>query len=163
MGYSHSYRLLASALDKMPEISATFEKVVEMLPETAQAISGPFGFGAPRITSEKIVFNGDAGRGEDFEEFYFAGDCPMGKDYYCKTGRRPYDLAVCLCLIILKDILRDRLKFRSDGTFLPHRRKDGSFVRAEGNWTRARWIYYRYCRLSGKDVPDYYSWGIDEK
>lgn len=163
MGYSHLYRLLAPVRDRMPEIASTFREALKMMPDTANSLRDPSGICAPIITDEGIWFNGDAGRGEDYEEFHIASDCPVGRNCYCKTGRRPYDLAVCLCLIVLKDALRDDFKFRSDGVFLTHRRKDGSIAIAEENWIHARFAYDRYCRSSGKEVPDYCSWGIDNR
>lgn len=82
----------------------------------------------PLDLSQEIIFNGD-GRTEDLdhEDFYFprvvprelvyrGAKTPRGYTFMCcKTARKPYDLAVCAALIIIKHYLGDRFCYSSDG------------------------------------------------
>jgi hypothetical protein len=63
-------------------------------------------------TDEFFGFNGDASKGEDHETFAF--EIGQSKSYFCKTNRKPYDLAVCLCLLTIKFHLKET-KISSDG------------------------------------------------
>ena len=51
-------------------------------------------------TDEFFGFNGDASKGEEHETFAF--EVGQNKSYFCKTAQKPYDLAVCLCLLTIK-------------------------------------------------------------
>ena len=63
-------------------------------------------------TDEFFGFNGDASKGEDHETFAF--EIGQSKSYFCKTARKPYDLAVCLCLLTIKFHLKGT-EISSDG------------------------------------------------
>lgn len=63
-------------------------------------------------TDEFFGFNGDASKGEDHETFAF--EIGHKGFHFCKTARKPYDLAVCLCLLAIKFHLKET-KISSDG------------------------------------------------
>jgi len=63
-------------------------------------------------TNEFFGFNGDASKGEEHETFAF--EIGQSKPYFCKTARKPYDIAVCLCLLTIKFHLKET-EISSDG------------------------------------------------
>ena len=90
-------------------------------------LKGGLGEGEPVITDTCIKFNGDAKYELDHETF-----CIDLADFtdpennwsrrengdiwdFCKTARKPYDLAVCLALMAFKDVFGDDFEYSSDG------------------------------------------------
>jgi hypothetical protein len=76
----------------------------------------------PIFTPKLICFNGPGGYGHEtftVAQVYQARpwECPENELYssFCKTARKPYDLAVCCCLIVLKHYLKEQFLVRSDG------------------------------------------------
>jgi len=65
----------------------------------------------PEVTNERIRFNG---KGDDgYETFLFT----LGSDFgFCKTAMKPYDIAVCECLIVLGAHL-PKAEISSDGIY----------------------------------------------
>lgn len=63
-------------------------------------------------TDEFFGFNGDASKGEDHETFDF--EIKHKGFHFCKTAQKPYDLAVCLCLLTIKFHLKGT-EISSDG------------------------------------------------
>ena len=63
-------------------------------------------------TDEFFGFNGDASKGEEHETFAF--EIGQSKSDFCKTARKPYDIAVCLCLLTIKFHLKET-EISSDG------------------------------------------------
>jgi len=65
-----------------------------------------------KFTDTLIRFNGvdDAGH----ETFSISSDCMAQGFDFCKTAEKPYDIAVCACLIICKHWFPD-IKVSSDG------------------------------------------------
>lgn len=51
-------------------------------------------------TDDFFGFNGDASNDEAHETFAF--EITHKGFHFCKTARKPYDLAVCLCLLVMK-------------------------------------------------------------
>jgi len=90
-------------------------------------LCGGMGDGLPELTNEIICFNGsnigDLGH-ETFlleqkrEPNSFEQYDKLNKLFFnfTKTARKPYDLAVCVCLIIAKEYFRDEIIIKSDGT-----------------------------------------------
>lgn len=85
------------------------------------------GKGNPEITDTIICFNGDASTENDFETFSLKlFESPRyekineTKDdvfIFCKTARQPYDIAVCLSLMVIKHHLGSDFRISSDGNF----------------------------------------------
>jgi hypothetical protein len=63
-----------------------------------------------------ICFNGDGMEDLDHESFYFSPNASKReKEFsFCKTARKPYDLAVCATLIALK-VRIPGFSYTSDG------------------------------------------------
>ena len=61
-------------------------------------LAGPLGYGRPRADSECIALNGAAATGDDYETFELYRVRGRATMPFCKTGRRPYDLAVAAIL-----------------------------------------------------------------
>lgn len=124
MGYTHYWRIPVQALplvgERLPAIVGDFRKLLPHLPPLA----GPLGKGGPEFGPEEVAFNGP--EPEDYEAFVFPGllrggepfvseDFPEEHFAFCKTGYRPYDLAVTAFLLVAKFHLGDLLQVRSDG------------------------------------------------
>lgn len=67
------------------------------------------------INNERINLNGDESRDLDHETFF------LEKDYkefnFCKTARKPYDLAVCSLLLLAHEHMNGHHDIGSDGNF----------------------------------------------
>lgn len=161
MGYTHYFKFTKFITkEQMEEVAKNVKDVFGTFPMVTKRLKGPYGEGKPIITGKYgISFNGDAERNEAYETFAVNAE-DLGF-HFCKTARRPYDLAVCLCLIILKDNFGDSFKFCSDGVFLNYKGEDGKIIPAEKNWVKARSLYNKYCRLHDMKVPNYREWAKD--
>ena len=89
-------------------------------------LKGWDGTGEAIISEDKICFNGNRRYGLDHETFriYLADfndteGWNIGKNGeihdFCKTARKPYDLAVCLALLSFKEVFGDDFEYSSDG------------------------------------------------
>lgn len=87
----------------------------------------------PEVSNEMIRFNGVADEGHEtfilFKKKQTGGidDGQSRYFYFCKTARKPYDLAVCLVLLSLANHAKS-MKITSDGDW-------------DGDWTDARAAY----------------------
>lgn len=159
MGYTHYFRINnASAKESMPEVAKVIKDIFKLFPEVSECLKGGNGYGEPIINESGIVFNGDARKKEHYETFRI--DVRDLDFRFCKTQRHPYDLAVCLCLIVMKDKLGRKFTFDSDGCFMNDKEDNGVIISAEDNWKKARRIYNKYCRMNGIRVPRYRRWKI---
>lgn len=52
------------------------------------------------VTPERVQFNGDSSRNLDHETFSLSKTKTYLTSGFCKTARKPYDIAVCGCLIL---------------------------------------------------------------
>jgi hypothetical protein len=102
MGYTHYWRFHRDKMET-ETIRKTFslvsdecKKVLHLLP--AGTLKGGLGEGEPIINETELWFNGDEELGNDHETFSinWKDTEPFG---FCKTARKPYDLAVCFCLL----------------------------------------------------------------
>jgi hypothetical protein len=119
MGYTHYwYRPEEIPVEQMRAIVEDFNKIVPVL---GVKLGDWEGKDVPVITEDEISFNGF---GEDsFETVSFDRILsgvrlpiePKGIFQFCKTGYRPYDVAVTSFLIVAKHHLGDRLAVSSDG------------------------------------------------
>ena len=169
MGYTYFRVTDERARDVMPKATEIIKDIFKTFPEVSKSLKGSDGYnGEPFIDEEFIIFNGDAEKGEDYEPFYF--DVYDMDSNFCKTANRPYELAVCLCLIVLKDTLkikhglswRSAFKFASDVYFMSHENDNGEIIPAEKNWVKARRLYNKYCRAHNMKIPNYSKCNIDE-
>lgn len=122
MGYTHYWRRPVN-LDAA-KFKAVADDLTKLLPKLPK-LFGPDGRGTPVINEKKIIFNGDRSKNEDHETFYIASvfgresidvrpHSPM-KFAFCKTARKPYDIAVCATLLLLKHHFENDIQVSSDG------------------------------------------------
>jgi len=123
MGYTHYFELKADLTD---EVLKDVNKVLQKYPNIVFECDT----NEPPLISKKLIrFNG---RGENgYETFYL-------KPYFsnsCKTEYKPYDLAVCEVLLVLKHHYRDKFDLSSDGFYV----YEDEFERKEldGYWNDA--------------------------
>jgi len=89
-------------------------------------LCGGDGEGPPEINNEVICFNG-SNKGDLGHETFLLEQKREKRRYeqfdkvnnlffnFTKTARKPYDLAVCACLIMAKEYFRDEIIINSDG------------------------------------------------
>ena len=122
MGYTHYWRFskVVKNIDQSEEKFAAavnlFKEKIKELPQNIRLANG-VGEGEPIITPTKVVFNGSAENGEDYETFAItlADDESESEFNFCKTARLPYDAAVCLALLCFKDVYGNDFNYSSDG------------------------------------------------
>lgn len=122
MGYTHYWKFKMNPKD-CNDGSKKFAKAVKLLKkclakvpaeievetdDTTNTVKVPFvlkggnGEGEPKFTDEIVCFNGDAQKGYDHETCYLALNNDDYEFDFCKTARKPYDVAVCLTLLCFK-------------------------------------------------------------
>ena len=121
---------IAKHIKAFKAIAKDIEKALANLPESYQdeplLIRDGDGKGEPHITDTIIRFNGDESTGMDHETFdlglfdmsFNYDQEEMSKDgvfSFCKTARKPYDLLVCVSLMVAKHHLGADFKISSDG------------------------------------------------
>ena len=138
MGYTHYWNFRKNPKD-CKDGSKKFAKAVELLNKclakvpaelevetydeknnTTKTVKVPFvlkggnGEGEPKFTDELVCFNGDASMDYDHETCYIALNDDNEFDY-CKTARKPYDVAVCLALLCFNRAFGKDFSYSSDG------------------------------------------------
>jgi hypothetical protein len=80
------------------QLKACIEEMRKIIEASKDVLGGPEGTGQPMVTDVEIVFNGlgDAAH----EPFVFPGQAGFN---FCKTAFKPYDAAVCACLMVARD------------------------------------------------------------
>ncbi len=104
MGYTHYWYIkdIQAVRRALPLVASDLRHLLPQLPPLA----GWDGAGAPTIEDREIAFNGVSPN--DYETFLLVSDpgayinTERGLFGFCKTGRRPYDLAVQVALLLLK-------------------------------------------------------------
>ena len=138
MGYTHYWNFRKNPKD-CKDGSKKFAKAVELLNKclakvpaelevetydwknhTTKTVKVPFvlkggnGEGEPKFTDELVCFNGDASMDYDHETCYI--DLNDDNEFdYCKTARKPYDVAVCLALLCFNRAFGKDFSYSSDG------------------------------------------------
>lgn len=128
MGYTHYWKQEVTANDykeQSQKALSEIKKIVELLPEVPNTAGGyyegsesilrdGYGEGEPEIDEFGVCFNGDAENDLDHETFQYDFIGGHIKFAFCKTARKPYDKAVCLCLLALANNI-EGFSFTSDG------------------------------------------------
>lgn len=116
MGYTHYWEFKSNPKD-IKDGDKKFKKSVALLKKCLKNISvelaGGSGTGKPVFTGTKVCFNGLDD--DSYESCYLALDNSDFKFDFCKTARKPYDVAVCLTLLCFKKFFGDDFKYSSDG------------------------------------------------
>lgn len=120
MGYTVYWHLPADeegirkVQEALPAILEDFRRLMPFLPPLA----GPEGEGEPLLSEAEVAFNGV---GEDAHEPFLFFDWraltdPLSPGFaFCKTARKPYDLAVKAFLLAARKRLGHLLRFSCDG------------------------------------------------
>jgi hypothetical protein len=115
MGYTHYFSLTnatkedrAGYLKALPSLLDIVTRYRDMLCyECNDTERGPM------VSEEMVRFNGKGEAGH--ETFRFAlSDRAVSLSEFCKTARKPYDIAVCECLLVLNALIPS-LEVHSDG------------------------------------------------
>jgi len=128
MGYTHYWKLKTvpeNYKEQFPKVITEVQMLIERMPTNSETAGGHFnedkvilrggdGTGKPDISKERICFNGDGKKGLDHETFHIEFNQEPFEFDFCKTARKPYDQAVCLCLLSLANHI-DGFEFSSDG------------------------------------------------
>jgi len=131
MGYTHYWNFKKNPKDiengdkKFKKAVSLIKKGIKKIPqswknddddEVVFKLCGANGTGEPVFTDTEVAFNGDAKTNNHYES------CVIKLDYekyysfdFCKTARRPYDVAVCLTLLCFKKAFGEDFKYSSDG------------------------------------------------
>lgn len=130
MGYTHYWGFKKKPVEiengeiKFANASRKFKEGLEKLPKEIE-LSGGDGEGNPIITDTEIWFNG---KGEKSHETCYIS-VERGESDFCKTCKKPYDVAVCLILLCMKEEFGDDFEFNTDGDF------------TEEGWVNAKEIF----------------------
>ena len=125
MSYSHYFEIVKRPNQEIwAQLMLDVQKFFRNLPTSGELsdmgydvihlpfLCGPMGDKKPICNTQRISFNGNEHEDMSYETFTLL---PKKMDDYCKTGRKPYDFAVCAVLIIAYNHLPDLLLVRSDG------------------------------------------------
>ena len=153
MGYTHYLRFKKSVTkERLSKASKDVKKAFELVKTECPDIVIKVGRGEnePQIDENAICFNGDASKEEDFETFCVeVGDEGFN---FCKTGRMPYDVYVCVVCLILKEHFGDDLCMSSDGIFKDDRDRGvdidillgGEVYRIDDDWQKPIELYKKF-------------------
>lgn len=125
MGYSHYWYIKKSKRSRdevktdFKNAVARFKTLYEHMKEREEPIElfSYNGYDEPEITDELISFNGDAAKDLEYESFEICADDFFIEKYFrfCKTEEKPYDFAVCVCLLLFKEAFPNEFRYISDG------------------------------------------------
>ncbi|HEY2670149.1 MAG TPA: hypothetical protein VGJ07_07195 [Rugosimonospora sp.] len=121
MGYTHYWTVPSTHpgyTAAWPGIVADARRIITAVRAAGIVIAGPDGYHRPTCDLvEGIAFNGDATSDLDYETFWLQppGWAPRCARGFCKTERRPYDLAVAAVLLRCHLLLPDLFAIGSDG------------------------------------------------
>lgn len=96
---------------------AASRDIRHVLQHSGVAIAGFEGTGEPILTSDTVVFNGQAGAACEPFEIHQTEFDRRGRDEvfgFCKTNGLPYDLAVKVSLVVLKHHFGKRFRVMSN-------------------------------------------------
>jgi hypothetical protein len=118
MGYTHYWRQSADFTpDQWSAICKDTRKIIAYCAKQEIALQYEYDDTRPAVVKKsEIRFNGAGDDGH--ETFYIPfSPSPADKEFnFCKTAQKPYDLAVCLCLLRMKHHCPD-FSFSSDGAW----------------------------------------------
>jgi hypothetical protein len=117
--FAKAVNLLKKCLKKVPaEIEVKtydYKSNTTTMYKVPFVLKGANGYGEPTFTDELVCFNGDASMDYDYETCYIALDSNSYDYDFCKTARKPYDVAVCLTLLCFKKAFGEDFSYSSDG------------------------------------------------
>ena len=120
MGYTHYYEILDAKVDlKIREIGRDIAAVIRRCEVPIGNTQGTPG-SRPLISPRRIAFNGiEPEACDDFSYppiFDLNPRLGLREGYsYCKTHRYPYDIVVCVSLLVINHHLGDNVRLSSNG------------------------------------------------
>ena len=131
MGYTHYWTLKSEPTrEKFLKAVGKISTILTKNNLASPFIAGWDGTGEPTFCGERIVFNGRADKREDYETFRVERARPEWA--FCKTARMPYDVVVCITLLVLRKVLGAKtFTFSSDGTYY------GDVANMDEGWAKA--------------------------
>jgi hypothetical protein len=105
MGYTHYFETEGQIMINVPVIKAIVEKFKNIIDHDETSDQNFF------ISDNKILLNGI----DDNAHETFIIDGNVKKDSFCKTNNKPYDIVVCMILLVLKKENGRLFKLTSDG------------------------------------------------
>ena len=130
MGYTHYFKM-DEPLVIMPLQKKLIQEVLKKENKGGNVLFGADGTGKPVFNDKEILLNGNALTDEDHETFGVEFGKRKNFDF-CKTARKPYDLAVCKILLVLT--LSKGFNISSDG--MNQNDADETYLGDE-NWVEA--------------------------
>jgi hypothetical protein len=107
--------------DAWPTIVADTWRIIDVVRRRGIVIAGREGFGRPTLdVTDGVAFNGDATTDLDGEAFVIPPPAVGGGRHqvaFCRTNRKPYDLAVASVLLRLRLLLPGLVMVASDGAW----------------------------------------------
>lgn len=157
MGYTHYYHFKKNLTKANFNLASSLVKNVieEAIPKTFTSkwytggkkrklkICGGDGSGKPVFANDHISFNGERKLDIDHETFWLDN---TNEHQFCKTARKPYDIAVCMALLRLKDMYGSDFEYSSDG-YCPMDTDDYRYL--EDEWKKAVRRYIYWCIENG--------------
>ncbi len=141
MGYTHYFDQQRDFTDdEWEHIGRLFKMILDEARKT-HTIELQLEYNDPapiQVDDTSIRFNGVEDDGH--ETFYIQKE-HMKEYNFCKTARKPYDLAVCLMLIIANEHANGALKIGTDGDW-------------DDEWMEARGIYYAFMGRIPRHIED---------
>ena len=127
MGYTHSWCVPVAHRDYLagwPTIVEDTRRIIDAVRDHGIVIAGSDGWRRPTLDTDGhgIAFNGDASTDLDADTFRLTPPMPVMAPLqrpvsFCKTNRKPYDLAVAAVLLRCTLLLPDVFLIRSDGAW----------------------------------------------
>lgn len=119
MGYTHYWTQNSGFTgEEWDKTAREIQAILDCARKRGVALGDGFGkreiTAAEAIQDSAIVFNGLAS--DSHETFYIHRALSDPKWDFCKTARKPYDVAVTACLIYLDSVFPGRFSVSSDGT-----------------------------------------------
>ena len=105
MGYVRQYNNTEVISDDVwNSVTEKFSSLISIIErEMGDTLHGKDGTSSPVINDSEIIFNGNRSNDNDFEPMIVEKNPTRGYRQFCKTNRKPYDLAVAVLIRILID------------------------------------------------------------
>ncbi|MFF4924338.1 hypothetical protein ACFY4B_27450 [Kitasatospora sp. NPDC001261] len=139
MGYTHYWSYTPQAEGFRAawlQLQLDAAAIIDFVQRQDVQLAGGDGTGAPRIDDGAIRFNGRQADGDDYETFSIDLNPHRPREReesgffweFCKTGERPYDMAVTAVLLRAHTLAPDFFAIQSDGDW-------------DSDWLEARAIH----------------------